>query len=170
MRTHTSFHFILFYFWLSCIILRQEVHWTGCTVNRGNASCSWSQIRTFTFQIPGIISSTGTGFENKARKVTENLWYKMGSSSLRRLFLFLWAVHDCVLDPKLTFFIDEVGFHLSECNSPQNSRYWKYWKSVNLRQTFEMSLYSQKIGVWCAITASQIVVNTNFLKHWFYWQ
>jgi hypothetical protein len=35
---------------------------------------------------------------------------------------------------------------------------------VNLRQTFEMSLYSQKIGVWCAITASQIVVEPMFFE------
>jgi hypothetical protein len=32
-----------------------------------------------------------------------------------------------------------------------------YWSSINPRQTFEVPLHDQKIGVWCAITASRIV-------------
>jgi hypothetical protein len=36
----------------------------------------------------------------------------------------------------------------------QNNR---YWCSINPRQTFEVPLHDQKIGVCCAITASQIV-------------
>jgi hypothetical protein len=67
---------------------------------------------------------------------------------------FLQAVHDCVLDPKLTFFIDDALFHLSGYINAQNNG---YWSSINPRQMFEVPLHDQKIGVWCAITASRIV-------------
>jgi hypothetical protein len=67
---------------------------------------------------------------------------------------FLQAVHDGVLAPKLTLFTDEAWFHLSGYISAQNNR---YWSSINPRQTFEVPLYDQKIGVLCAITASRIV-------------
>jgi hypothetical protein len=63
----------------------------------------------------------------------------------------LQAVHDGVLDPKLTFFADEAWFHLSGYIIAQNN--W-YWSSINPKQTFEVLLHDQKIGVWCAITAS----------------
>jgi hypothetical protein len=36
---------------------------------------------------------------------------------------FLQAVHDGVLDPKLTFFADEAWFHLSGYINAQNNRY-----------------------------------------------
>jgi hypothetical protein len=70
-----------------------------------------------------------------------------------RIFVtgFLQAVHDGVLDPKLTFFTDETWFHLSGYISAQNNRYWSI---INPKQTFEVPLHDQKIGVWCAITAS----------------
>jgi hypothetical protein len=67
---------------------------------------------------------------------------------------FLQAVHDGVLDPKLTFFTDEAWFHQSGYNDAQNNR---YRSSINPRQTFEVPLHDQKIGVWCAITASRTV-------------
>jgi hypothetical protein len=67
---------------------------------------------------------------------------------------FLQAVHDGVLDPKLTFFTDEAWFHLNGYINAQNNR---YWSSINPRQTFEVPLPDQKTGVWCAITASRIV-------------
>jgi hypothetical protein len=43
---------------------------------------------------------------------------------------FLQAAHDGVLDPKLTFFIDEAWFHLSGYINAQNNR---YWSSIHLR-------------------------------------
>jgi hypothetical protein len=67
---------------------------------------------------------------------------------------FLQAVHKGVLDPKLTFFTDEAWFHLSGYINAQNNR---YWSSINPKQTFEVPLHDQKIGVWCSITASRIV-------------
>jgi hypothetical protein len=76
------------------------------------------------------------------------------SDDERRMYfcsLFLQAVHDGVLDPKVTFFTDEACFHLSGYINAQNNR---YWSSINLRQTFEVPLHNQKIGVWCAITAT----------------
>jgi hypothetical protein len=66
---------------------------------------------------------------------------------------FLQTVHDGVLDPKLTFFTVEAWFHLSGYINAQNNR---YWSSINPRQTFEVPLHDQKVGVWCAITASRI--------------
>jgi hypothetical protein len=53
-----------------------------------------------------------------------------------------------------SFFTDEAWFHLSGYINAQNNR---YWSSINPRQTFEVPLHDQKIGVWCAITASRIV-------------
>jgi hypothetical protein len=76
---------------------------------------------------------------------------------------FLQAVHDGVLDPKLTFFTNEAWFHLSEYINAQNNR---YWSSINPKQTSEVPLHDQKIGVWCAITASRIAGPTFFLKHY----
>jgi hypothetical protein len=75
---------------------------------------------------------------------------------------FLQAVHDGILDPKLTCFTDEAWFHLSWYINAQINR---YWSSINPKQTFEVSLHDQKIGVWCAITASRIVGPIFFLKH-----
>jgi hypothetical protein len=70
-----------------------------------------------------------------------------------RIFVTGFCRHDGVRDPKLTFFTDEAWFHLSGYISAQNS---KYWRSINPKQTFEVPLHDQKIGVWCAITASRI--------------
>jgi hypothetical protein len=67
---------------------------------------------------------------------------------------FLQAVHDGVLDSKLTFSTDEAWFHLREYINAQNNR---YWSSINPKQTFEVPLHDQKTGVWSAITASRIV-------------
>jgi hypothetical protein len=66
----------------------------------------------------------------------------------------LQAVHDGVLDPKLTFFTDEAWFHLSGYINAQNNR---YWSNINPSQTFEVPFHDQNIDVWCAITASRIV-------------
>jgi hypothetical protein len=73
---------------------------------------------------------------------------------------FLQAVHDGVLDSEFTFFTDEAWFHLSGYINAQSNR---YWSSSNPKQTFEVPLHDQKIGVWCAITASRIV-NPYFFK------
>jgi hypothetical protein len=59
-----------------------------------------------------------------------------------------------LLDPKLKFFADEAWFHLSGYVNTQNNR---YWNSINPRQTFEVLLNDQKIGVWCAIAATRII-------------
>jgi hypothetical protein len=64
---------------------------------------------------------------------------------------FLQAVHDGLLNPKLTFFTEEAWFLLTGRISAQNNR---YWSSINQRQTFEVPLHNQEIGVWCAITTT----------------
>jgi hypothetical protein len=89
-------------------------------------------------------------------KVTQVQVIEEGDYGRRTHFCnwFLQAVHDGVLDPKLTFFTDEAWFHLSGYINAQNIR---YWSNINPRQTFEVPLHDQKIGVWCAITASRIV-------------
>jgi hypothetical protein len=48
------------------------------------------------------------------------------------------------LTQNLTFFTDEAWFHLSGYINAQNNR---YWSSINPRQTFEMPIHDQKIGV-----------------------
>jgi hypothetical protein len=70
-------------------------------------------------------------------QVTEESKYKRRMHFCNWLFL---AEYDSVLDPELPFFSDEAWFHLSGC--------------FNLRQTSEVPLHDQKIGVWCAITAT----------------
>jgi hypothetical protein len=55
------------------------------------------------------------------------------------------------VDPKLTFFTDEAYVHLSWCINAENNR---YWSSINSRQTSEAPPHDQKVGVWCAVTAT----------------
>jgi hypothetical protein len=57
------------------------------------------------------------------------------------------------LDEKLVFFTDEAWFHLRGYISAQDND-----KSMtNPRQHFEASIHYQKIGVWCATTATWIL-------------
>jgi hypothetical protein len=51
------------------------------------------------------------------------------------------------------FLTQNLHFSLMKLGSinAQNNR---YWSSIIQRQTFEVPLHDQKIGVWCAITAS----------------
>jgi hypothetical protein len=44
---------------------------------------------------------------------------------------FISHVHDELLDPKLTFFIDKVNFNLSGYVNSQNNTYCRYWSSEN---------------------------------------
>jgi hypothetical protein len=62
---------------------------------------------------------------------------------------YLQAVNDSVLYSELIFFTNKAWYI-----SAQNNM---YWSSINLRQAFEVPLHDQKIGVQCAITATQIV-------------
>jgi inhibitor of nuclear factor kappa-B kinase subunit alpha len=89
-------------------------------------------------------------------KITQDQAIEEGDCQRRIHFCnwFLRAVHDGILDPKLTFFTDEAWFHLSGYINAQNS---KYWSNINPRQTSEVPLHDQKIGVWCAISAARIV-------------
>jgi hypothetical protein len=59
------------------------------------------------------------------------------------------------LTPNLAFFTDEAWFHQSGYVNTQNNR---YWSSINPRHPFEVPLHNHKIGVWCAITATQTVL------------
>jgi hypothetical protein len=52
---------------------------------------------------------------------------------------FIGHVHDRLLEPKLTFFTDEINFNLSGYVNSQNNRYW----SSNNSQIF---LYDQNVG------------------------
>jgi hypothetical protein len=68
--------------------------------------------------------------------------------------VILWAVHVCLLAPKFTFLTDETWFHLSVYINAQNNR---YLSSIDLRDTSDITLHNQKIGVCCAITATWVV-------------
>jgi hypothetical protein len=48
---------------------------------------------------------------------------------------------------------DEAWFHLSGHVNSQNTRYWSAENPPNLHQ---FPLHDQKIGVWCAVSASRI--------------
>jgi hypothetical protein len=72
---------------------------------------------------------------------------------------FLQAICDIVLDPKLTYFTDEAGFHLSGCISAE---YCRYRAVLIWEQTFEVPLHSQRTGVWCATTTW--IIGPIFLK------
>jgi hypothetical protein len=64
----------------------------------------------------------------------------------------LRAVYEDVLD--LNTFTGDALFHLSGYISAQN---YRYWISINQRQSSEDPDHDQKFGVWCAITATRIV-------------
>jgi hypothetical protein len=57
------------------------------------------------------------------------------------------------LDPTLYFMSSEAWFH------SQNTRYWSAENPHNLHQ---VPLHDQKIGVWCAVSASRIIGPTFF--------
>jgi hypothetical protein len=63
-----------------------------------------------------------------------------------------FAHKDGILD--LIFFTDEAWFHLSGHVNSQNSR---IWATTNPNQYIQSQLYSQKIGVWCAMSRRRII-------------
>ena len=67
---------------------------------------------------------------------------------------YVQSVHDGIVDPQITFFTDEAWFHLSGYVNTQNSRHWAV---ENPHVIHEGQRNEQKVGVWCAISASRIV-------------
>ena len=57
-------------------------------------------------------------------------------------------------DPLLYFMLDEAWFHLSEYVNSQNTR---YWSSENPHVIHETPLHDLKIGVWCAVSGTNVV-------------
>jgi hypothetical protein len=69
-------------------------------------------------------------------------------------YWFLQSIHDGEVDPQLVFFSDETWFSLcGEVNSQNN----RFWSAENPRHIHEFPLHDEKIGVWCAISASRII-------------
>jgi hypothetical protein len=60
---------------------------------------------------------------------------------------------------QLTFFADEVSFHLQGYINTQNNH---YWSSQNPYLTNEVALHPVKVGVWCTVSARRIVVPVFF--------
>jgi hypothetical protein len=58
------------------------------------------------------------------------------------------------LNQNVNFFTEKAWFHLSGYSNAQK---YMYWSSINLRQTFEVHIHDQKIGVQHAIIATRII-------------
>jgi predicted transcriptional regulator len=67
---------------------------------------------------------------------------------------FLKKIVEGELDQTLYFMSDESWFHLSGHVNSQDTRYWSAENPHNLHQ---VPLHDQKIGVWCAVSASRII-------------
>lgn len=142
--------------------LTQEIHWTECYANR-----NWSQIRTFATKSliwlvkQALVSTTA------------------GCRATKKLYLWPYKIHphwsnwrwqlwekNVFFVPRFClqytgspwlitcFFTVEAYFHWSGWISAQNDR---CWSGINGMQDLEVPIHSQKIDVWCAFTASQIV-------------
>jgi hypothetical protein len=61
----------------------------------------------------------------------------------------------------MTFFSDEVWFHLQGYINMQNNH---YWCSQNAHLAYEVPVHPVKVGVWCAVGARRIVVPLFFNK------
>jgi hypothetical protein len=67
---------------------------------------------------------------------------------------FLQSVVEGEIHPQLTFFSDEAWCHSQEYINTQNNR---YWYSQNPHLTHEVPLHPMKFGVWCPVSARNIV-------------
>jgi hypothetical protein len=75
----------------------------------------------------------------------------------KHVYYCTWLLQTIVsglLDPLLYFMSGEAWFYLSGHVNSQNTRYW----SVDYPNTIHLQpLHDQKIGVWCAVSATWIV-------------
>jgi hypothetical protein len=65
----------------------------------------------------------------------------------------LQNVHDGLMDPQLLFITDEAWFYISGRVNMQNVRIWSNEIPHVIQQ---MPLHSEKIGVWCTVSAQVI--------------
>jgi hypothetical protein len=75
--------------------------------------------------------------------------------------LFQQSVYDGMVDPDFVFCTDEARFHLSGYVNSQNNR---YRSAENPHSVHEVLLHDVKIGVWCAISAHEIIGPVFFQK------
>jgi hypothetical protein len=75
----------------------------------------------------------------------KNIW--RFPTSCRLLQLFQNTLNDTLLN--LSFFSDEVWFHLSGYVNSQN---YRIWNSQNPYALLETPLHPQKVGVWLAVS------------------
>jgi hypothetical protein len=75
----------------------------------------------------------------------------------QRIWFCNWMlknVHGGLVNSQLLFITNEAYFHLSGYVNARNTRIWndKYPHSVH-----QIPLHDTKIGVWCAVSARQII-------------
>jgi hypothetical protein len=63
-------------------------------------------------------------------------------------------MHDGIVDSQLLFITDEVWFHVNGSVNAQNVRIWSH---KNPHATQQVPLHSEKVGVWCAVSARRII-------------
>lgn len=83
----------------------------------------------------------------------------------KRVYYCTWlfeTIASGLMDPQLYFMSDEAWFNLSGHVNSQNTRYWSV---ENPHMISQQPLHDEKIGVWCAMSATRIIgpifFNTN---------
>jgi hypothetical protein len=126
----------------------------GFVVTAGIRVPDSSSIFTLVKKVCSAGSFLGNKYNRQNAELSKAIWNNKGPRSEggdyeKRTNFCNWYLQAVATwrcsGPKLTS-TDKAWFHLTGCISRQNN---SYWSSINPRQTFEVALHDQKIGVWC---------------------
>jgi hypothetical protein len=112
---------------------------------------NWSQIRTLALQIPDTISSKGTGFNHSSTEIKHHIYCHIKSNRFKHMkmkeehtFVIGFCKQYTTVSLTKIYIVYWRSLVGSDWVYSQNNR---YWSSINLRQTSEVPLHDQKIGV-----------------------